>query len=65
MKIGDQVKIVAKEDELKYICEYSRTIILNKPYGTIYHLYKDAAEVSCGLAGIHEFKLNQLKLKEK
>jgi hypothetical protein len=56
MKAGDIVKITATAEDLKYIPEYSRIPILKQKKGIVRHVYKDAVDISFGIAGIWEIK---------
>lgn len=62
MKIGDEVIITAKEENLLYIPEYSRIPILKSKKGIVYKIFSDGAEINFHLAGIWHIRKEFIKV---
>lgn len=65
IKVGDEVRITAKDEDLLYIPSYSRIPILKSKKGIIYKIFKDGYEIRFETAGIWFIKKEYIKLKEK
>jgi len=64
IKVGDEVKITAKDEELLYIPSFSRIPILKSKKGIVYKVFKDGFEIRFEVAGIWFIKKEFVKEKK-